>query len=79
MRRKLKWDNILINISLLWKYYLIINLFSKIDKFALNKCRWSVDGSKLATGDSRGNMNVYNLDRKVNIAKLSSNLCTWIC
>ncbi|EAR83965.3 cytoplasmic dynein intermediate chain (macronuclear) [Tetrahymena thermophila SB210] len=45
------------------------------DKFALNKCRWSLDGSKVATGDSRGNLSIYNLDKKylkINENKLSN-------
>lgn len=52
----------------LYDLFGILNFFCKqSDKFALNKCRWSIDGTKLATGDSRGNMNIYNLDRKVSI------------
>ncbi|EGR27431.1 hypothetical protein IMG5_196130 [Ichthyophthirius multifiliis] len=39
------------------------------DKYALNKCKWSNDGLKIATGDSRGTINIYNLDKKKNETK----------
>lgn len=32
---------------------------------ALHKLRWSKDGSKLLVGDAVGNVNLYNLDKRV--------------
>jgi hypothetical protein len=37
---------------------------SKIGKNALNKCKWSRDGSKIMTGDSQGYVNIMNLEQK---------------
>lgn len=34
-------------------------------RLALNKCHWSIDGRKLATGDSEGTVSVYAADRSV--------------
>mmetsp|Transcript_71559 Transcript_71559/g.226099 ORF Transcript_71559/g.226099 Transcript_71559/m.226099 type:complete len:667 (-) Transcript_71559:87-2087(-) len=34
-------------------------------KLALNHCHWSIDGRKLATGDSEGTLSVYAVDRSV--------------
>jgi dynein intermediate chain len=36
----------------------------KVNKFAINKCKWNRDGSKIMTGDSEGSVNVFDLDRK---------------
>lgn len=36
----------------------------KVNKFAINKCKWNRDGSKILTGDSEGIVNVFDLDRK---------------
>lgn len=36
-----------------------------LKKLALNKCQWSTDGRKLATGDSEGSISIYAVDRNV--------------
>jgi len=36
----------------------------KTDKYALNKVRFSNDGSKLFTGNSEGEIKVFRLDKK---------------
>jgi len=36
-----------------------------LKRVALNKCSWSTDGRRLATGDSQGNLSVYSADRHI--------------
>lgn len=34
------------------------------EKEAINKCKWNKEGSKIMTGDSKGIVNVFDLDKK---------------
>merc|ERR1712107_937405 len=36
-----------------------------VDLWNLNRCHWSVDGRRLATGDSDGAISIYTVDRTV--------------
>ncbi len=36
-----------------------------LDQCALNKVRWSKDGTKLVVGDAVGKIKIYNINKKV--------------